>query len=459
MNELIFRAYDIRGEYNRDFDDEFAKQLGLTIGTQVLRAGENTLYCACDCRLSSPSLTKHFIEGVLATGCDVIDIGCVPTPLLYYATCTGDSRSGVMITGSHNPAKDNGFKIVINSEVLSTDKIQVLKQHLLAEDFLSGQGKLIKQSNIDDYVNDFSHKIDCQRRLKVILDCANGATSEIAGALFEGLGCEVVTLFAECDGNFPNHPPDPSDSANLSALIASVKSNQADVGIAFDGDGDRMAVVTNEGKVILSDRVLMLFAKHVLAKNPKSRIVYDVKCSQLLQQVIEAAGGEAIMTRTGHSLIKATIESVDALLAGEMSGHFFFRDNWYGFDDGLYAAARLLEILSCETQSCHQVFAQLPDSTNTPELKIALADNKKFEFMEQFKQHVKRQALFEHATHISIDGLRIEFEDGWGLLRPSNTTPYLIARFEAKDKNSLARIQAQFHQAIKAVDESISLPF
>jgi phosphomannomutase/phosphoglucomutase len=387
----------------------------------------------------------------------VIDIGAAPTPVLYFATYQLNTGSGVMVTGSHNPPEYNGFKIVLGGETLSEDAIQKLYARISESDFVSGSGGLQSMNVQNDYIERISGDVQVERRLKVVVDCGNGIAGAIAPAVLEAIGCEVVPLFCEVDGTFPNHHPDPSDPRNLQDLALSVKQMKADVGVAFDGDGDRLGVVTTEGEAIYPDRLLMLFARDVLSRIPGAAIIYDVKCTGKLQPLILEAGGSPIMWRTGHSLIKAKMRETHAELAGEMSGHFFFKERWYGFDDGIYAAARLLEVLAADLdgRAPTEVFADLPKGVSTPELKIEMEEGEHYRFVQAFQQKAK----FDGARITTIDGVRADWPDGWGLVRASNTTPVLVLRFDAETDKALRRIQTVFRGQLLQLNPKLVLPF
>jgi phosphomannomutase/phosphoglucomutase len=455
LDSSIFRAYDIRGIVGQSLTPEVVYAIGLSIGSEAKARNQHTVVVGRDGRLSGPLLIEALSVGLCASGCDVIDIGAVPTPVLYFATYFLKTHSGVMLTGSHNPPDYNGLKIMLDGETLADKAIYKLYERIQAQDFTQGAGKLSKQDVVSAYFERITQDIKLTRPLKVVVDCGNGIAGNVAPPLLKALGCEVIELFCEVDGNFPNHHPDPSDSHNLEDLIKTVRAQQADVGLAFDGDADRLGVVTEQGEIIWADRQLMLFAQDILMRNPGAQIIYDVKCTSHLAKVISACGGEPIMWKTGHSLIKAKLRETNAAMAGEMSGHMFFKERWYGFDDGIYSAARLLEILAKDQRSISTIFKALPDSVNTPELKLPIAEERKFAFMQQFQQHAK----FSDGVATTIDGLRVDFADGWGLVRPSNTTPYLILRFEANDAAGLARIQTLFREQLLALDNKLQLPF
>ncbi|MBV8802073.1 MAG: phosphomannomutase/phosphoglucomutase, partial [Gammaproteobacteria bacterium] len=402
-----------------------------------------------------PVLSRALCMGILSSGCDVIDIGMVPTPILYYSTFVLNTKSGVMLTGSHNPPDYNGLKMMVNGKTLAEESIQALYQSIIDHRYKSGEGQLAELDLVERYINHIDIDVKLPRPLKIVVDCGNGVAGSIAPELFRRMGCDVHELFCEVDGHFPNHHPDPSQTENLEDLIRTVKENKADLGIAFDGDGDRIGIVTNTGRIVWPDRLLMLFANALLKKKPGAKIIYDVKCSMHLGPLIKELGGEPIMWKTGHSLIKSKLAETQAALAGEMSGHIFFKDRWYGFDDAIYAGARLLQIIASHTQSSEELFSLVPDSVNTPELKIYVEENEKFLLMKQ----LIAQAKFSDAEHITIDGLRVNFANGWGLVRPSNTTPCLVLRFEAKSENILTKIQELFRELLLSVNPKLVLPF
>ena len=453
----IFRAYDIRGVVGKTLTRGVARLIGRAVGSEAQHRGLREIVVARDGRLSGPDLSAALIEGLRASGCDVIDIGAAPTPVLYFATFHLNTGSGVMVTGSHNPPDYNGFKIVLGGETLSEDAIQNLYARISESNFASGTGGLQSMNLQNDYLERISGDVQVERRLKVVVDCGNGIAGATAPAVLEAIGCEVVPLFCEVDGNFPNHHPDPSDPQNLQDLALTVKQIKADIGVAFDGDGDRLGVVTTEGESIYPDRLLMLFARDVLSRNPGAPVIYDVKCTGKLQPLILEAGGSPIMWRTGHSLIKAKMRETQAELAGEMSGHFFFKERWFGFDDGIYAAARLLEILAgdVEGRTPTEIFAELPKGVSTPELKIEMVEGEHYRFVQTFQQKAK----FDGARITTIDGVRADWPDGWGLVRASNTTPMLVLRFDADSEKALHRIQTAFRGQLLLQNPKLELPF
>ncbi|MCE3003370.1 MAG: phosphomannomutase/phosphoglucomutase [Xanthomonadaceae bacterium] len=451
----MFRAYDIRGVVGETLTGDVARLIGRAVGSTVRERGLSEVVVGRDGRLSGPDLAAELIKGLRQSGCDVIDIGAVPTPVLYFATYHLNAGSGVMVTGSHNPPEYNGFKIVVGGETLAEDAIQALYQRITDGRFASGTGGLQVMDIADDYVERITGDVQSDRRLKVVVDAGNGIAGAIGPRVLDGIGAEVVPLHCDVDGTFPNHHPDPSDPENLQDLIMSVKRLGADVGLAFDGDGDRLGVVTASGEIIYPDRLLMLFAIDVLNRNPGATVIYDVKCTGHLQDVILRNGGSPVMWKTGHSLIKAKMRESDAELAGEMSGHFFFRERWFGFDDGIYAAARLLEILGGSGRPPQEMFDELPKGVSTPELKITMAEGEHYAFIAKFRD----TATFPGARVSNIDGVRADFPDGWGLVRCSNTTPSLVLRFDADSAEALARIQDVFRTQLLAQAPDLKLPF
>jgi len=455
IDRSIFRAYDIRGVVGEGLTPDIVRLIGKAVGSATRERGLSEVVVARDGRLSGPEFAAELIKGLRSTGCDVIDIGMAPTPVLYFATYHLNAGSGVMVTGSHNPPEYNGLKIVIGGETLAEDAIQALYTRIAENKFAVGVGGLQVIDVVADYIERITGDVQAERRLKVVIDCGNGVAGGIAPQVLEAVGCEVVPLHCEVDGNFPNHHPDPSDPANLQDLIMSVKRLKADLGLAFDGDGDRLGVVTASGEIIYPDRLLMLFAMDVLNRNPGATVIYDVKCTRHLQDVILRHGGSPVMWKTGHSLIKAKMREEDAELAGEMSGHFFFRERWFGFDDAIYAAARLLEILGASSRDPQAIFNELPKGVSTPELKIATAEGAHYAFVDKFRA----TATFPGARVSNIDGVRADYPDGWGLVRSSNTTPSLVLRFDADNDKALIRIQDVFRAQMLAQDPNLKLPF
>jgi len=451
----IFKAYDIRGIVDRTLTNDLVEQIGRALGTEAQEQGVDTAVIGRDGRLSGPTLSASLAKGFLSTGCNVIEIGQVPTPALYFATKEFQTGTGVQVTGSHNPPDYNGLKMMINGTTLSGELIQKIKQRVIDRDFVSGEGRYEERQVLDTYCDRIVSDVSLAHPLKVVVDCGNGVGGAVAPSLFRRIGCEVTELFCEVDGTFPNHHPDPSQLENLEDLIREVKNTSADFGMAFDGDADRLGVVSADGSVIWADRQMILFSRSVLKQHPGAEIIFDVKCSQTLAEDIEAHGGRATMWKTGHSFIKSKLKETGAALAGEMSGHIFFNDRWGGFDDGLYAGARLCELLSTSAQSPQEVFASLPDTVNTPELRLEMDEGEHYKLMEE----LNRKANFKDGKVSQIDGLRVDFEDGFGLIRPSNTTPTLIMRFEASSQSGLEKIQKQFRDLLIATRGSLSLPF
>jgi phosphomannomutase/phosphoglucomutase len=451
----IFRAYDIRGVVGSTLTSTTAYWIGRAIGSQSIAQGESSVVVARDGRLSGPELSQALIQGLVECGCRVIDIGMVPTPVLYFATNVLDASSGVMVTGSHNPPDYNGFKIVIAGDTLANESITALHTRIQQDDLVSGNGSLEQQDMLDSYFRQIRDDIAIAKNMKVVVDCGNGVAGVIAPRLIEALGCTVIPLFCEVDGNFPNHHPDPGKLENLQDLIARVKEEGADLGLAFDGDGDRVGVVTNTGDMIYPDRLMMVFAKDVVSRNPGADVIFDVKCSRRLGALISSYGGRPVMWKTGHSLIKKKMKETGALLAGEMSGHIFFKERWYGFDDGIYSAARLLEILSLESRDAEKVFGAFPASLSTPEINITVTDENKFALIERLQS----KGQWGDANLTLLDGVRVDYPKGWGLVRASNTTPVLVLRFEADTQEELERIQEIFRAQLQQAAPELNLTF
>lgn len=449
----VFRAYDIRGIVGTALTDALVWHLGRAFATEAQAAGIQEVVVAADGRLSGPELKTLLIDGLRQGGCDVVDIGYQPTPVLYFAAHQRADKTGIMITGSHNPADYNGFKMMLNGHTLSGDDIQALKHHIQSQTYSQGTGQLSTWDVEPLYLQRILDDVKLQRPLKLVVDCGNGIPGKLAPELLARLGCEVIPLFCEVDGRFPNHHPDPGKLKNLQDAIAAVKTHQADLGLAFDGDGDRVGVITSSGHVIYPDRLMMLFAEDVLSRNPGAEILFDVKCSRLLPQVIRAAGGQATMWKTGHSLIKQQMKKSGALLAGEMSGHIFFSERWLGFDDGLYSAVRLLEIVAAGQESLDQIFQGYPEDLSTPEINIQVTDENKFRFVAEMQK-----LDYPNGQVSLIDGVRVDYADGWGLVRASNTTPVLVLRFEAENAEALTRIRQEFQAKLYQIDASLSIP-
>jgi phosphomannomutase len=451
----IFRAYDIRGVIDKTLDGEVARKIGKALGSVTLERKAGPVVVARDGRLSGPYLQDGMIEGILSAGCDVLDIGAVPTGVLYYAAHEMANGSGVMITGSHNPPDYNGFKIMVGGETLHGRDIYALYKRITDGDLLEGEGKVTRKNVVPAYIERIAGDIQLERPLKVVIDCGNGIGGVCAADVLRAIGAEVLPLFDEVDGTFPNHHPDPSEPENLEDLIESVRLMDADLGLALDGDADRLGVVTLAGNIIFPDRIMMLLAMDVLDRNPGATILYDVKCTNHLADVIRQAGGNPVMYKTGHSLIKAKMKEMGAPFAGEMSGHFFFEERWYGVDDGIYSAARLLEILASAEAPPEAILNALPTSYSTPELKVQMKEGENFRFMEAFKVAAK----FPQAEISTIDGVRADFADGWGLVRCSNTTPVLVLRFDAASEAALERIKDVFRGQMLTVRPDLELPF
>jgi len=439
MNPHVFREYDIRGKAERDLTDEFALALGKAIGTYHKRHGAKSTSLGRDVRLSGPRLRDRLVEGITSTGVNVVDIGVVTTPLLYFSLFHLDVGGGVMITGSHNPADENGFKVGLGQTTIHGEEIQKLRQLIESEDYETGQGSVSEADVVPAYLDRIAGDIDLGgKKIKVVLDAGNGTAGPVAGPLFERLGCEVVPLFFEPDGNFPNHHPDPTVPKNLEPLIARVAETGATVGIGFDGDSDRIGVVDDQGNIIWGDKLMIIFARSILEEVPGATFVSEVKCSKTMYEDIEQHGGKAIMWKTGHSLIKAKMKQEGAELAGEMSGHIFFGHRYYGFDDAIYSGARLVEILARTGKTPSELLADVPQTFYTPEIRTDCPDELKFPVVERLKKRMKDEGY----DVIDVDGARVKFPDGWGLVRASNTGPVLVLRFEADSEARLNEIRA-----------------
>ena len=453
----IFRAYDIRGKAHTEISTTLAHQIGLAIGSEARTRGEQSIVVGRDARLSSADLQKALVSGLQESGCDVVDVGQVPSPVLYYAAKNMGTGSGVMVTASHNPAPDNGFKVMLAHHTLVDTEVAALRQRILDKDFSKGKGSYVVRDINDDYLQAIHDDVILARDFNVVVDAGNGVAGPMAVKMLQNLGCTVSELYCTPDGNFPNHDPDPSKLENLEDLLSDVAISGADVGLAFDGDGDRVVVVTNNTKVIASDKLLMLFAKELLATQPGADILFDVKCSRDLVTVITANGGRPVMTKTGHSFLKQGLEETGGLLAGEMSGHFYFKDRWGGFDDGLYAAARFLEILSNNFDTTSDdLFAQFPERCSTPEIQIPIDESQKESLIQTV---VNQNKDMPNANISTIDGLRIEFTHGWGIVRASNTGSYLVARFEANSEEELQQVKSTFKDLLQKADPMMLLSF
>lgn len=449
----VFKAYDIRGIVETQLTPDVVEDIGKVLGTMALEAKATGLVVGYDGRLSSPILAKRLTAGILKSGCNVYDLGEVTTPMVYFANYELATLSGVMITGSHNPPEYNGLKMVIGGQTLSGDKIQDIYKRLNKKKYSDDKSGTYQVHDITEaYVQKITSTVKLKRKMSIIIDCGNGVAGKVAPLLYRRMGAKVLGLFCDVDGNFPNHHPDPSQPDNLQDLVQALKSPGAELGFAFDGDGDRLGVVTSNGNIIYPDRQMMLFAADILDKHPKAKIIYDVKSSRLLAKWIKEHGGEAIMCRTGHSFVKAKIRETGALLAGEMSGHIFFNDRWSGADDGVYAGARLLEILS-QVEDPSALLNALPNSVATPEINIKVGEGEQHKIIEKLQKSAKFAGSEEVIT---IDGLRVEYPDGFGLVRASNTTPVLVLRFEAETEDGIERIKAQFRQVLKSHVDNIN---
>ena len=454
--DKIFRAYDIRGTYPEQINKKVFYDLGRTLGTTIKDSNNEPVVICRDGRTSSEDLQASMMSGITSCGIDVINIGLLPTPLMNFALKYENLNNGLMITGSHNPKNYNGVKIVLDGLTLYGDYIQSLKNKMINNEYHVSKklGKITTDTSISSkYIQFIKSKISFNSSIKIIIDCGNGVTSTIIRSLCSELKINAVIINEDIDGNFPNHPPDPSNPENLKQLYDAINKNSADLGIAFDGDGDRIILMKKNGEIVWPDQLMMIFSQTILKNNPNRSIVYDVKCSQHLENIIRENKGKPIISRTGHSYIKKTIKDHDAILGGEMSGHIFFNDSWFGFDDGMYAMVRLMEIFS-KLENIDDVFKNLPKSITTPEISIKYDDNH-FTFMEKFV----KLSMFSEAKKSEIDGLKLIYDDGWGLIRCSNTSPCLVLRFEANSKKSLLRIQSIFKDAMLEIDDKIQIPF
>ena len=450
LNQNIFRANDIRGIAYEDLTEEVVQSLGRALGSEAIDRNIQKFIIGRDGRLSSPEIFDWLSSGIMSTGCNVIDIGIVTSPMFYHSTYELNSSSGVVITGSHNPGNYNGFKIVFNNHSTSSEEILNLKQRILEENFREGKGTSKKEDIKESYINRILESINLNKNLNISIDCGNGAAGVVAKEVYERLGCNVIELYGELDGSFPNHHPDPSKLENMEDLIKSVKENDSVVGLAFDGDADRLGVISPKGEMIFPDRQMIMFSRQVIQSSPNAKIVFDVKCSKLLSDEIEKLKGKPLICKTGHTFIKQKIRETDALLGGEMSGHIFFNDRWPGFDDGIYAGARMLEIIANSEQD--DSFVTVPNMLSTPEINIPAADEEKFQIVKTFIEN----SNFNDAKIVSIDGIRVEFEKGWGLLRPSNTSPCLVLRFEAETNDDLNKIKEIFYLGLKSIKPNIN---
>ena len=450
----IFRAYDIRGLAYKQITKEFALQLGKAFGSEVLALNESTIAVARDARKHSPELTEYLIRGILSTGCNVLNLGTVPTPLMYFALETMDEvSSGVVVTASHNGPEHNGFKTIVNGVSRSAEDIQNLRQRMIKNAFLSGQGQELKHDVVPAYINTIFSDVALAGEMYVVVDAGNAVAGTVAPKLFEELGCRVESLYCDLDGDFPNHEPDPSKEENLQDLINKVKELGADIGIALDGDGDRLTAVSPSGVIFPADRLLMLFAKDIVSRSPGADVVFDVKSTRHLNACVASYGGRPIMWKTGHSFMRTKMKETGAVVGAEYSGHIFIRDRWFGFDDGMYAAARLLEVLSLQGENLDEAFEEFPASLVSPEYRIPVEESRKFELVEQ----IKESGDFQDGRKTLIDGVRVDFAHGWGLVRASNTAAELTLRFEADDQDAMHQLKSLFVQELKKIDSSIEV--
>jgi phosphomannomutase len=454
VNASVFKAYDIRGVVGQTIDETFAEHLGRAFGSEAVAAGERAVAVGRDGRLSGPGLVKALVRGLVSTGLDVVDLGAVTTPMLYYVAATRANvgcSSGIQVTGSHNPKDYNGFKMVLGGRAIYGEDIQKLRQRIETETYARRRGRSAKMDIVAEYTQRIVGDCHMARPMKIVIDSGNGIPGATAPAILRALGCEVIDLYSQVDGDFPNHHPDPSKPENLADLIKVVHATGAEIGLAFDGDGDRLGVVTKGGNIIYPDRQIMLFARDILKRHRGAQIIFDVKCSQRLPVAIRKAGGKPLMWKTGHSLIKAKLKEIGAPFAGEMSGHLFFGERWYGFDDAMYTAARLLEILS-GVKNPSALLDALPTSFNTPELNVPCAEGEHHAVVaELLAQTADGRLAFEGGSVGTIDGLRVDFDDGFGLIRASNTTPVLVLRFEGHTAEALQRIEASLMAALRGV--------
>lgn len=451
----IFRAYDIRGIIDKTLSADTAYWIGRAVGSESLAKGERNVVVGRDGRLSGPVMVQALIQGLRDCGCNVTDLGMVPTPVLYFSTNVLAASTGVMVTGSHNPPDYNGFKIVLAGETLANERITALHTRIVQNDLASGSGSLTQIEMLQRYLEHIRDDIKLAKPLRVVVDCGNGVGGVIGPQVLEALGCSMIPLYCDVDGTFPNHHPDPGKPENLQELIARVKAENADIGVAFDGDADRIGVVTNSGRIIFSDHLMMLFAQDVLSRNPGADVIFDVKCTRRLATVISDNGGNPIMWKTGHSLMKAKMRETGALLAGEMSGHVFFKERWFGFDDGIYSAARLLEILSNDDRDADAIFSSFPVNLSTPEINIEVTEDTKFKIIER----LHNEGQWGAASLTTLDGIRADFPKSWGLVRASNTTPMLVLRFEGETADDLEQIKVLFREQLLAIVPDLELPF
>lgn len=450
INPQIYREYDIRGVVNRDLTPEVVRRIGQGFGTYMVRRGKKSLVVGRDGRLSSEGFSEALIDGLLSTGCEVVSIGLCPTPVYYFSLFYLDKDGGMMITGSHNPPEFNGFKVSVGKSTIFGKEIQELGELIKKGDFEKGKGKLIEQEMISAYQAHIKRDIHLQKKVKVVIDAGNGTAGLVAGPLLKDLGCEVEELYCEIDGRFPNHFPDPTIPEYLKDLIERVKKTRAEVGVGYDGDGDRIGVVDDEGRIIWGDQLMILFSREILKEHPRATFIGEVKCSQNLFQDIERHGGKAIMWRTGHSLIKEKMKETKALLGGEMSGHLFFADRYFGYDDAIYASCRLVELLSKTEKKLSQLLGDVPKTYITPEIRVECPDEIKFRVVEKVKEDLRKEFPI-----IDVDGVRVQFEEGWGLVRASNTQPVLVLRFEALSETGLQKIKRFVEEKVNQAASSL----
>ncbi|MCN4144294.1 MAG: phosphomannomutase/phosphoglucomutase [Thiohalomonas sp.] len=454
ITEKIFRAYDIRGVVGEFINADIFQKIAYGIAKEMSELQQTQISIGCDGRNSSPELVKAIIDALLESGINVLDIGMVTSPILYFSAITKTDGNGLIVTASHNPADYNGIKIMLTGHSYSDIHLQKLKKKVIAGERVSGAGELSQFNILEEYITKITGNVILGRPMNIVIDSANGVTGKFASAFFEQLGCKVTALNSEVDGNFPVHDPDPSRPENMSELIQKVTEIRADIGIAFDGDGDRIGLVSSGGEIIWPDRILMLLAKDILSRNKDATILYDVKSTWKLEKFISELGGNALLCKSGHSFMKSKLLETGALLAGEMSGHIFIKERWFGFDDALFVAARVLEILSIDLRKSRQIFAELPDSLNTPEILIAAENSKAI--MEQINKDL---SIFSDGKIITIDGIRVEYSDGWGLVRSSNTSENLTMRFEAENEAALQRIAMTFKDAVLTIEPTLEFPF
>ncbi len=451
MNPQIFREYDIRGVADTDLTSEVVEAIGKAYGTQLKHAKKKVVTVGHDCRVSSKRIEKALVDGITSTGMDVKRLGLVTTPALYYSIHHLKVDGGIMVTGSHNPPDHNGLKICVGTTSMHGSEIQGLYKMMQLGTFLEGKGKASSVKILDKYIDEIVSQIKLKKKLSIIIDCANGMAGVVAPEVFKKLGCKTEEMYTELDGTFPNHPADPTVPKNLEELIGKVKKSKVDLGLSFDGDGDRVGVVDNEGNIVFGDRLMILLAREVLSRKKGATIIGDVKCSNLMYEDIEAHGGKAIMWKTGHSLIKAKMKETDSELAGEMSGHIFYQDRWFGFDSGVYTACRLLEIVANSDKSLSEMLSEIPQTFATPEIRRECSDDRKFELVKEATESFKRQGLNVN----DIDGARVTFEDGWGLIRASNTQPVVVMRFEANTEKRLEEIRRTIEDRVNELLEKI----